>query len=284
MSIICSPEKSVVTDEGRLYLAPRVMTSPLYVQMAVIERLLREGANPEHQSTTGRRPVHCAALSSNIAALKRLLDAGCDVNARDSIMGDTPLHVACARCCDDVIAVLVQHGADVNAANHAGETPLRKLLQHGARWRTTDFHARSRRQLARHLIKLGFRLDPCSQTACAGRRSPRSRGNSRDDAVTCSNQHPTPSMARAPGHSSRAWSHRDRRDSRARDKAMELYEDLRRDCCSGSAFPSLQHLSRMEVRRNLPSSHFRQAVVRLELSVQMQQYLMFEPLILEKVR
>ena len=74
-------------------------------------------------------------------------------------MGDTPLHLACSRCCQEAAAALIRHGADFNAVNDQGDTPLRKLLQHATRL-SKDFHHNSRMSLARVLVALGFRLTP----------------------------------------------------------------------------------------------------------------------------
>ena len=42
-----------------------------------------------------RPPVHTAAAVSSAAAMRMLLEHGADVNAADGPEGDTPLHVAC---------------------------------------------------------------------------------------------------------------------------------------------------------------------------------------------
>ena len=71
-----------------------------------------------------------------------LLDHGAGVHARDAD-GNTPLHEA-VRHKVDVPTVLILRGADVNATNSAGETPLDRtradydamrtlLRRHGAR-------------------------------------------------------------------------------------------------------------------------------------------------------
>lgn len=48
-----------------------------------------------------------------------LIAAGADVNARDN-GGNTPLHLATA---PEVAQVLIRHGADVNARNGEGKLP-----------------------------------------------------------------------------------------------------------------------------------------------------------------
>jgi len=55
--------------------------------------------------------------------VRELLEQGADVNARDDI-GRTPLHATTSWCFVDVARLLIEHGADVNAKDKEGRTPL----------------------------------------------------------------------------------------------------------------------------------------------------------------
>jgi ankyrin repeat protein len=94
--------------------------------------------------------LNAAARSGDIAQVESLLKAGCDVNARDFKSGDTPLLAAVQGNHRNVAAVLIAHGADVNAKNGAVQTALYAakskdmtefLIAHGADLNVRDASA-----------------------------------------------------------------------------------------------------------------------------------------------
>ncbi|XP_033727151.1 LOW QUALITY PROTEIN: ankyrin repeat and SOCS box protein 16-like [Pecten maximus] len=132
--------------------------------------LLKKGADPKACASSGKEPIHVAAAHSG-PIIVHLIKAGCDVNTQDHIKGDTPLHIACARCCECAILTLVQHGAKFNLLNNHGETPLEKLLKFAQN--VPNFHSKTRIILAKSLVKIGFE---CHQKIRAKNQH---RGNSR---------------------------------------------------------------------------------------------------------
>jgi ankyrin repeat protein len=54
--------------------------------------------------------------------LRRMLDAGADVNARDGELAETPLHVAARRRRCGAVRILLDGGADLDAKNAGGKT------------------------------------------------------------------------------------------------------------------------------------------------------------------
>lgn len=96
----------------------------------VLKILLQARANPNAADpTTNISVLDYIAQQGSVDEAELLVAAGADVNARDSLFGQTPLHFANA-CWDgaigksDMVEYLIAHGADVNAGDIYGHTPL----------------------------------------------------------------------------------------------------------------------------------------------------------------
>ena len=99
-------------------------TTPLHVAVgkadpANIQFPLGDGKLELSTDTTGETPLQ-SYLTRAEAVVALLLDHGANVNTTD-FFGDTPLHRAVTR---NVIALLLERGANINARNRMGETPL----------------------------------------------------------------------------------------------------------------------------------------------------------------
>ena len=68
-------------------------------------------------------PLHLAAWRNNPEVVALLLDRGADVEARNEI-GSTPLHFAAVRNKPEAIALLLDGGADIDARDEYGGVPL----------------------------------------------------------------------------------------------------------------------------------------------------------------
>src|SRR5688572_18208163 len=66
-------------------------------------------------------PLHRAALRQDVDAVKSLLATGADANARNQY-GATPLHYGIGS--ERVVAALLAHGAETEIVSDAGVTPL----------------------------------------------------------------------------------------------------------------------------------------------------------------
>jgi ankyrin repeat protein len=78
-----------------------------------------------------------ATEAGDVVQMETLLAQGADVNARNA-HGWTPLHVAAAGGDPTVVALLLRHGADVHAQSHIGTTPLDNANLRGSRRAVID--------------------------------------------------------------------------------------------------------------------------------------------------
>jgi ankyrin repeat protein len=87
-----------------------------------VKVLLGAGADPNCIDNLNSSPLSCAIMRTNYKVAECLINAGSDVNLKCE--GTTPLHLAASY--GDIFGtiLLVGHGADVNAANKDGCTPL----------------------------------------------------------------------------------------------------------------------------------------------------------------
>jgi ankyrin repeat protein len=108
--------------------------------------LLMHGANPNLPNMRGTTPVMAAAGLGSVDAdtrgvytteatpqrsvdsLKLLVEAGGEINAKDNIRGQTPLHGAAFWGWNAAVQYLVDRGADLNAKDNQGKTPVDSAL------------------------------------------------------------------------------------------------------------------------------------------------------------
>lgn len=136
------------------------------------KRLLKAGAWVDgggDDDDTGCPPIVCAALHGNTTVAKVLLKAGADVNApvpRDvrarpsgDVMlgeGQRALHAAAERLNLETVRLLLDSGADVNAVDREGSTPLSVLCQ--THPRDEDPEDSQRVAIARQLFEGGAEI------------------------------------------------------------------------------------------------------------------------------
>jgi ankyrin repeat protein len=81
----------------------------------LIRVLLKAGADPNSPNPDGETALHLVARAGNVEAAKLLLKAGAAVDPRESFGGQTPLMWAAARRHPEMVELLADKGADVNA-------------------------------------------------------------------------------------------------------------------------------------------------------------------------
>lgn len=101
--------------------------------LAEMKTMLAEDASLVHSRINGtndERPVHWAALSGNIEVVTLLLDNGAEVDAVDA-QGLTALHWAAWQGQPEVARLLVGRGASVDLVSVAGNTALDRAISDG---------------------------------------------------------------------------------------------------------------------------------------------------------
>src|SRR5207244_6667627 len=88
---------------------------------AIIDALLKAGADPNEHLPMGRTPLMAASRTGNVDAMKVLLDRGADVSARETLRGTTPLMWAADEGHAPAIQLLIQRGADIKDRSNPAE-------------------------------------------------------------------------------------------------------------------------------------------------------------------
>jgi len=101
-------------------------------QLEVVARLLASGADPNanHPSGMGLTPLHAAVEGGHKDLVDLLLEHNATIDARASD-GSTPLHVAARKGHAAVAELLLRYGAPVSAAAAGGLAPLHHAAEMG---------------------------------------------------------------------------------------------------------------------------------------------------------
>jgi Ankyrin repeats (3 copies) len=123
-----------VDDDGGIYMRPLIAAlAGEHFQTA--DLLRHNGADPLVQGHRLTIPLHSAAYYENFEVVQKLIEYGADIDAEDRF-GWTPLSWASRGHFfkdGSVHRLLLEHGADVNSrADDDGFTPLHRASQHGA--------------------------------------------------------------------------------------------------------------------------------------------------------
>jgi hypothetical protein len=112
------------------------MLAALAGEVDIMQMLVDRGADPLAKTEFGTTAIMLAAgvnslttemvipIEDSLAAIKLCEDLGADINEADTYWGHTPMHGAAQLRSVELIRYLVDQGADVNAMNFRGQTPL----------------------------------------------------------------------------------------------------------------------------------------------------------------
>jgi ankyrin repeat protein len=134
-------EQSLQVDPGLLdSYSPEGFTlvalAAHFGQLETLELLIARGANVNAVSRHAMNvtPLHAALFGLRVEAARMLILAGADVTpARGGSgaprAGWTALHYCAAQGFVELVELLVEHGADINAQDEQGKTPLTIALE-----------------------------------------------------------------------------------------------------------------------------------------------------------
>ena len=77
----------------------------------------------------GRGPLHVAAARCCTNVMVLLIEKGAKLELKGKT-GETPLHVAAQEGCVEAVALLVSKGANINARDNEGHTPLKRAIDY----------------------------------------------------------------------------------------------------------------------------------------------------------
>ncbi len=114
-------------DNGETPLITAIIGGHVLVASLLIDR----GADIQARNKGGFTPLHAAAYANAIEIAEKLLSRGADVKDQMNKAGVTALSVASEEGHPGLVKVLIDHGADLEAGERNGYTPLTRALWRG---------------------------------------------------------------------------------------------------------------------------------------------------------
>ncbi|XP_064166843.1 ankyrin repeat and SOCS box protein 9-like isoform X2 [Anguilla rostrata] len=117
----------LLLQHGATPHGPTDSTSPIHQAAAeghvdCLEALVQQGAGVDCYSEYLGTPLYTACINQCLSTVKKLLQFGASVNSGKG--GTTPLHLGAQQDCPELVSSLLDHGANGNARDTAGNRPL----------------------------------------------------------------------------------------------------------------------------------------------------------------
>jgi ankyrin repeat protein len=140
-----------------------VKDTPLYAAagggyLAIAEALLAAGADVNIEAEDNWRPLHHAALNGQAKMAALLIRHKADMNQRESLGGQTPLHIAAERGDEKTVAVLVEAGAARHTWDHNAQAPADVICAVSGLFKD-DAHKKQKAAAIRDIFNAATRRD-----------------------------------------------------------------------------------------------------------------------------
>ena len=113
-------------DPARAYRHGKsaLMWAARFGHVQIVDFLIQQGADINFVHKRVGNALHYAAFHGQTEIGALLIANGLDVDSREPLWQQTPLHVAASNLKLQFTQMLIEHGADLNAKDHIGLTPL----------------------------------------------------------------------------------------------------------------------------------------------------------------
>lgn len=123
------PEADEINQKNRAGKTPLVVAIE-YEPLPFLKRLIEAGADVNACDTSGKTALHYAAMGGRYEAVELLLQKGADPNIRNK-SGGTPLALTAGYRQYEAMEILLKYGADPNISYYDGDTPLMIAAEQG---------------------------------------------------------------------------------------------------------------------------------------------------------